>query len=400
MTQTQKTNWALALIALATGIIAAINVGKAPIALPYIRADLQISLTQAGWFASTFNMMAMTTGIFFGLLVRQIGALRACLFGHGLIVLGAALGALSGNLVVLFLSRFIEGVGFISIVVSAPTLISATSTLQDRRLLLSSWSAYMPLGVTLASLFAPIILALGNWREIWWLSAVLVSLSALVLALAYRNTPISTTQSAQPSPASAMQSLREVLRVRSAWLCAATFGLYTIQFWAVYTWLPTFLREERKFDPSTIALLSGLFMLVHMPGTIFTGKLLQRGFKRSQLIIFTQAMLVLSALGIFNAALPDVVRYGFCLLLAFVGGLIPASVLSSTTVLAHNPVQIALMQGLFIQGSNIGQFISPLLISAIVVATGSWENSIYVTVPTALVGVLVGLGLRGMQEEG
>ena len=100
MTQTQKTNWALALIALATGIIAAINVGKAPIALPYIRADLQISLTQAGWFASTFNMMAMTTGIFFGLLVRQIGALRACLFGHGLIVLGAALGALSGNLVV------------------------------------------------------------------------------------------------------------------------------------------------------------------------------------------------------------------------------------------------------------------------------------------------------------
>jgi hypothetical protein len=58
------------------------------------------------------------------------------------------------------------------------------------------------------------------------------------------------------------------------------------------------------------------------------------------------------------------------------------------------------MQGLFIQGSNIGQFISPLLISAIVAATGSWENSIYVTVPTAIVGVLVGLGLRGMREEG
>lgn len=392
MSHSQKTNWLLALIALATGVIAAVNVGKLPIALPFIRSELQLSLTQVGWLASTFNIMAMTLGVFFGLVVRQMGALRVCLLGHGLLVLGAALGAVAGNLSVLFLARFAEGIGFLSIVVAAPTLISANTNLQDRGLLLSSWSAYMPVGVMLASIFSPPIINSGGWRGVWWLAAALVAMSALVLAGAYRGQPASTFTAPQ-TMSSALKTLREVMRMPAAWLYAATFGLYTIQFWAVYTWLPTYLREERKFDPATIALLSGIFMLVHLPGTLFTGKLLQRGFSRSQLIIFTQAVLLLSAVGIFNAALPDAVRYGLCLLLAGLGGLIPASVLSATVPLARHPAQIAPMQGMFIQGSNLGQFISPLLISVIVSATGAWENSVFVSVPTALLGIAVGLVL-------
>ncbi len=392
MIHISKTRWSLALIALSTGILAAVNVGKLPIALPFIRSELQLSLTQAGWLASTFNIMAMTLGVVFGLMARQLGALRACLLGHGLIVAGSVLGAVAGNLGVLFFARFAEGVGFLSIVVSAPSLISANTNLNDRGLLLSSWSAYMPIGVMIASVASPVVINSGSWRGVWWLTAVLVTISALVLAVAYRGQAESTFTTPQ-TMTSAIKTLREVMRVPAAWLYAATFGLYTIQFWAVYTWLPTYLREERKFDPATIALLAGIFMLVHLPGTLFTGKLLQRGFTRSQLIMFTQAVLLVSAVGIFNGSLPDIARYGLCLLLSSLGGLIPASVLSATVPLARNPAQIAPMQGMFIQGSNLGQFISPLLISAIVSATGSWEYSVFVSVPTALVGIAVGLAL-------
>jgi cyanate permease len=393
----ERTQWRLSLIALTTGVIAATNVGKVPIALPYIRDTLQLTLLQVGWFASTFNIIAMLMGVFFGLLVRYSGALRACLLGHVFIIIGGVMGAISQDLITLFLSRFIEGMGFISIVVSAPTLISATSTLNDRRLLLSSWSVYMPLGVTIAAIIAPMILSNSNWRVMWVMIVVLVSLSALTLWFAFRRISNKFLPNQLTHTSTAMQNLRDVLKIPSAWLYSASFGLYTLQFWVVYTWLPTFLREERNLDSSTIAILSGLFMIVHMPGTIFTGKLLQKGFSRGNLIILTHTLMILASIGMFTGALPDIVRYICCLFLAFVGGLIPASVLSATTVLARNPAQIASMQGLFIQGSNLGQFISPLFVSMLISATGTWENSIFITIPTAIVGIFVGLALRRLQ---
>jgi hypothetical protein len=85
----------------------------------------------------------------------------------------------------------------------------------------------------------------------------------------------------------------------------------------------------------------------------------QRNFSRGALISITCLMMGVSGVGIFSTALPDWLRYSLCLVFSFVGGVVPATVMSLTAVLAHSPQQIGTVQGLFMQGANLGQFAGP-----------------------------------------
>ena len=80
----------------------------------------------------------------------------------------------------------------------------------------------------------------------------------------------------------------------------------------------------------------------------------------------------LCGLGLFSDALPDGLRYTLCVALSFIGGVIPAAVMSSSAVLARSPRQVSALQGLIMQGSQLGQFIGTPLIAAVVATSGSW----------------------------
>jgi MFS family permease len=82
------------------------------------------------------------------------------------------------------------------------------------------------------------------------------------------------------------------------------------------------------------------------------------------------------------------------LLLSFVGGLIPASVLSSSIVYARSPKQVGTLQGLFMQFSNLGPFAGPPLIAMLVATTGLWQHALIVTGTAAVIGLLLGLTMR------
>jgi DNA polymerase-4 len=68
-----------------------------------------------------------------------------------------------------------------------------------------------------------------------------------------------------------------------------------------------------------------------------------------------------------------------------VGGVIPVAVLSSSVVLAANPQQIGTLQGLYVQGSNLGQFAGIPLIAGVVAASGQWQSALMVTAPARAV---------------
>jgi CP family cyanate transporter-like MFS transporter len=143
-----------------------------------------------------------------------------------------------------------------------------------------------------------------------------------------------------------------------------------------------------------VALLSCLMVLVNVPGNLLGGSLLQRGFKRGNLIGFASLVTGLCNAGIFLDGLPDLMRYGLCLLLSFVGGLISASVLSSSIVYARSPKQVGTLQGLFMQFSNLGPFAGPPLIAMLVATTGLWQHALIVTGTAAVIGLLLGLTMR------
>ncbi|MBE0612960.1 MAG: MFS transporter [Burkholderiales bacterium] len=390
-----ETDWRAVFAAVLCGVAVAMNVGKVPIAMPQLRTEFGLSLVAAGWVASMINTMAVTTALLFGVLGDRIGALRMCIIGLGAGIAGGLGGLVAGNESALLISRFAEGAGVVAVAVSAPALLSSASTPLDRPFALGIWGAYLPAGVGLSMLLAPAVLPMGGWRGMWVLSlaALLTALLAVIRSRPAYHLPRSAEAQAHPFAAA-----KAVLVQLKPWLLALAMSTWTVQHFALIIWMPTFLQEQRALSPLAVSLLSCLMVLVNVPGNLLGGSLLQRNFRRGSLIACASLITGLCGVGIFLDLLPDLIRYGLCLLLSFTGGVIPASVLSASASLARTPKQIGTLQGLFNQFGNLGTFAGPPLIAMLVAASGLWRDALIVTGSAALLGVMLGLTLRRLER--
>lgn len=387
MTAGAGTRWPAVLAAAACGVAAAMNVGKVPVALPLLRSEFGLSLVQAGWVASLLNTFAVVAALAVGLLAARVGALRMVLVGLAASALAslAALGA--DGFAALAGTRLLEGAGFMAVTVAGAALISTAAAPRDRRFALGLWACYMPLGAGFAIALAPLLQPLGGWRALWLASALALMAAGLALwrqraafaaadASTHRRdtTPI-TALLARPLP----------------WLLALAFGTWALQHFALIVWLPTYLLERRGFGPAAVAALTCAMLLVNVPGNLIGGALLQRGWPRGALLTGAQLATAIAGWGAFSDALPDGLRYALCLVLSFIGGLIPSSVMASTTALAHTPRQIIALQGLYMQGSQLGQFVGTPLIASVVAASGQWSSAGSVVAGAGLIGAALGL---------
>ena len=386
-TPNQRTHWPAVLAGVLCGVAIAVNVGKVPLALGALRDAFSLSLVQAGWVAAMLNTLAVVAALGFGLLTGRLGALPMVLGG---LLLGS-LASLSGlwvqNFFGLMISRFFEGAGFLAVAVAAPALVSAAAAPADRRFALGVWSTYMPAGAGLAMLVTPLVLPSAGWRGLWLLAAAVLLLAALGVWRQRAHYAVAGASShGQPAVATLA-----VLRQPLPWLLALAFGAWALQHFALIVWLPTYLREQRGLAPVTVALLAALMLLANVPGNLLGGALIQLGVSRGRMVALAHTLTGLCGLGLAEESWPDGLRYGLCVALSFIGGLIPSAVMSSSAVLAHNPRQIGALQGLIMQGAQLGQFVGTPLIAWVVASSGQWASARWVTAGAALLGLLLGL---------
>lgn len=384
------THWPAVIAAALGGVAVGMNVGKVPLALPGLRAELGLSLLQAGWVSSMLTTLAVVAALGFGLAAGRIGALRMVLGGLG-VSAAASLAALtvqgSADFSRLLVTRFFEGAGFLAVVVAAPTLISAAAAPADRRFALGVWSTYMPAGAGLAMALSPLLLPATGWRGLWVATAAALLAAA---AAAWWQRPHYAAAGAS-GHATALRPTLAVLRQPLPWLLALAFGVWALQHFALIVWLPTFLKEQRGLSPGGVALLTCVMLLACVPGNLAGGALMQRGLSRGRLIAVAQLLTGLCGLGYVQDGWPDGLRYALCVAMSFIGGVVPAAAMTSSAVLARSPQQIGALQGLIMQGSQLGQFVGTPLIAAVVASSGQWASAAWVTTGAAAVGVALGL---------
>jgi MFS transporter, CP family, cyanate transporter len=384
-----RTHWPAVLAAVAAGVAVGMNVGKVPLALPTLRTELGLSLVQAGWVSAMLNTLAVVAALGFGLAAGRIGAMRMVLGGLGLSAAASllALAVGPGGLGLLLASRFLEGAGFLAVTVAAPALVSAAAAGVDRRFALGVWSTYMPAGAGLAMALSPLLLPLAGWRSLWALTSLLLLAAALAAWSQRRWYGPAGASSHAATPVATLAVLRQPL----PWLLSLGFGLWAMQHFALIVWLPTMLKEQRGLSTGWVALLTCVMLLACVPGNLLGGALVQRGMARGRLLALAHTVTGLCSLAFFLEGLPDGLRYAACVACSFVGGVMPAAVMSSSAVLAHSPRQINALQGLFMQGSQLGQFVGTPLVAAVVAASGRWASAGWVSAAAALAGVLLGL---------
>jgi len=373
------------------GLVAGAYMTKVPPALPQMRTALDLSLVEATFIVTTFNVLGMLVGIFAGMLGDRYGRKRFALAGLGLMALGGVLGAAVDAFVPLLVSRFIEGVGFILFAVPAPALMSAMSAdARSRAKALGLWSAYMPTGGTLALLAAPVFIAAASWRALWLAIAAAAVLAAIAIARAVPAMPAARVSS--------LRLLVESLAQPGNGVMALLFACYVAQWTSIMVWLPTFLGE-RGISTAAASTATALMVLVNAPGNLAGGWLLSRGVPRGALVITGSVIAALCEIGMLAPALPGAARYALVLVFSACAGVIPASIFAGLPIHARSPQHIATGNGMVLQFSNIGQFFGPLVIAWIVSRYGGWEATLWAMLAFALAAAACGAALGRIESR-
>ena len=392
------------LVAFGAGMMASGHIGKLPAALPMIRADLALDLITAGWVVSIFNATTIALGMLAGVFADRLGHRRVILLSLLMLAIGSLWGAMASSGFTLLLARFAEGIGFVGVVVAAPSIIANAAHSRDRRFALGIWGAFMSAGMATMLLLAPVILVPYGWRGLWLVVAAITALWAAVTWLLLRHfDPSGGGLRSTPDTASQdtgwTQDIRLTLAQPGLWILALTFGFYTLLWMALMVWLPTFLIEQRGATVALAAQLTVVVIIVNLVGNLLGGWLLQRGLSRWQLLVFVGLLAIACGLGIFTNELPDGLRYGLCILFSCLAGMLPATVMSGAPAFTPSPRQIGAANGLLVQGSNLGQLSGPPLIATLVAYTGGWQAGSWIFVACGTIILLLAAALRWLEAK-
>jgi predicted MFS family arabinose efflux permease len=380
-----RTSWPAVAAALAAGVAAAGYAGKLPPALPALKDEFGLSLVAAGWVVSIFNTIAAAAAVAFGLGADRIGALRFAAGAVALLAAGGVAGAFAPSGGWLLASRVVEGAGFLALTVSLPALIFSATAPADRRLTLGLWSSYMPFGMAITMVAAPLVLAWVGWRGLWLavVGAMLACAGALFVQAGRNPRP--------PRSGRTLRAIAEGLRQPGPWWAACAMGCYTAQWTAVMVWLPTFLVQTRGVSLAAASLVTAAVVAANVPGTLTGTWLLQRHVPRGPLICAAAVAMAVTGIGIFADAAPDWLRLGSCFAFSYLSGVTPPATFTSTQTYARSPSQVASLQGLLMQVSNLGQLVGPPAVAAVVSATGRWGDAVYVMLAAAACGFVAGV---------
>jgi MFS family permease len=381
---------------IAAGVVAALHVAKLPPALPVLQQDMGVSLLQAGFLLSLVQLAGMALGLPAGLLIQRWGARRSVM--TGLVLAGAsALGGAAPDSASLLVSRAVEGLGFLCVVLPAPGLLRVLVPPGQLSRALGGWGAYMPLGAALALLTGPAVMALADapwgWRLWWWVLSALAALLALLVFARVPADPPTRTQAAYPRTAAVMipswkRLLTLTLRSRGAWAVALSFAMYSGQWMAVVGFLPSIYAQAGVAAAAT-AWLTALAAGVNIIGNLAAGRLLHRGVPPVALLTAGFVVMSLGTLLAFGVDGSPRLQYLAVLAFSMVGGLIPGTLFSLAVRLAPDPQAVPTTVGWVQQWSAVGQFFGPPLVAAVAAQAGHWQWTWVVTGACSAVGVLL-----------
>ncbi|CAB3929889.1 MFS transporter [Achromobacter insolitus] len=388
----EGTRWSAVLAIVGAGVVSALQVGKVIIAAPLLRKDMGLDLASIGALAAVFSILGLVGGIAAGGVINRYGARRMLLAGLAATAGGTVTGALAPVYSVLLASRIVEGLGFLMITVAGPAALQRMVSASTRDFAFALWSCYMPAGMAIAMLASQ---AFNGWQAYWWCAgaAVLVALAG-VAALAP-----ATPGGARLSWDGLRQDTVDTMGAPGPRLLALSFTLYSLMFFALFTFLPVLLTEQLGLPLATAGLYSAIASAANVVGNLGAGVLLARGWRRSTLIACASLIMGAVALLIFRSVLPAMPTFLLCVLFSAVGGLIPATLLGTAPLLAPKPALTPASVGLVMQGSGLGQVIGPVAVGGAIDHYG-WSAASLIVAAAGLGGVWLAWRLRRLNGPG
>ena len=375
--QQVRTHWGMVLLIWIAGLGAAAQYGKISVIfdqLPRLYPGVGPAM---GWTVSLVGVLGIAFGVVAGLFVSAFGYRRTLVWSLWLGAGMSALQMLHLSFPLFLLTRVIEGISHLGVVVAAPTLMALLATERTRGLALTLWSTFFGVAFAILSWIGlPLVKAQGILSLFAAHAAIMASL-AVLLQIALRDMPV-PPRSAYPKLSDLPALHYSIYRSPYRLAPAAGWLFYTCRFVAVLTVLPPFIAEEiRSLVMGAMPLVSilismtlGVYLLRRMEGV----RLVQLGF-----LFCAAAMLWL------------LVRPGdplACLALAAAFGLVQGASFASVPQLNLRASDQSEANGAMSQAGNLGNAIgTPLMVA--VIAQGGYSGLVLTVTVLFLGGALV-----------
>lgn len=241
------------------GVLAAAQLGKMAALIPAMRADLGLTLTGAGLMISLIEAGGASLGSIAGIVAARFSGRAVLATGSTLVAIAGLASAAAPDAALLYAARLVESIGYLMVVIAAPSLIAMTAG-RESAAALALWSTFVPIGIAAGTVLSGFAASLIDWRFIlvFWALAVLVTLPRTLRL---------------PAMAEHRQTGFAVPPL-AVWALAMGFGFYTTLEVGVLGMLPAYLAEIWGFSIATAGAITGLTSAATIAGSFAAARLL------------------------------------------------------------------------------------------------------------------------------
>ena len=351
-----------------------------PPLVPVLQRDLGLSLASAGMAVSIITLVGALFGLVAGGWSERVGHARALCIGILIMASAAALCAAADDEATLIAARGWAGVGYLLVVVAAPSLLAGTAEPRHQAFALSLWGTFVPVGIALAGIVAARLAGRAGWRIIFAVDGVLLSLALVVAIVAVPQARASHRDRQRVS----VEALRTAAPLSLAFFC------FALLFLALAGLLPSYLVETRGMAAAEAGHLIAIATAFGIVGSLCAGWLMRRGASPGRLTAFgLLGSTVIAALSFSAAAPVPLAVTGFGLSFAL-GGLVPAAAFASVPLVAGDARAIGPINGLLAQAGSLGSLAGPPFL-ALWVDWAGWSLAPLLMLVVATIGTAASL---------
>lgn len=355
-----------------------------------------------GAYSWTYALMQLPSGS----LLDRFGVRRVMLVSIVLWAMASGLAAVAPTIVILFLARFLLGIG------EAPTFPACAKAIglwfpsSERGVPTAMFDAAAKLAIGVGTPILGLILLYFGMRANFAATAILSALYAILFACLYCDPKPSTENLRDEIPAEVSSSLglSALLKDRKVLASAIGSGAYNYSFYLLLTWMPFYLQKGLKMTGRQSVLWSAVPWIAaafvgFAVGGMLTDALVKRGHDASK--VRKTILIVGTGMGLFVLApafLQEVHLVLICLSLSLSGLAAASPVLWTLPSLLVPAGSTGRVGAIMNQSNQIAAIIAPIATGYLTTWTHSFVAAFSVAGVILLIGVASYVFLMGRIE--
>ncbi len=236
--------WVVLAVTFLAGFTAPANMAKVTALAPVVMQTFGFGPDTLGWVIALFYVLGFVMAFPTAGLINKLGIRNVVLIAIGCAAVGSAMGALTENVTVFMVSRFLEGAGMGVMGVAGASAIAPWFAPEKRGFPLGIWAMWVALAMCICPvLYGYVVDTLAlPWQTVWWGTFVFDIVVGIVFVVFYREPerPYQTEE----DQVSGKADFKRALKNPMLWALGMIFFFDEAAFMAINGFLTTYLTEQ------------------------------------------------------------------------------------------------------------------------------------------------------------